>query len=171
MSPACATCAAAGRPGLEIPTRPSLRRPILTALVLSVVILAGPYVVPDSSTRSAGFKGQSSERVVLLDQAHHAIDPNRTVPPSEALLGCIRKYETGHGWDTRGDYTANGRYKGAYQFAQSTWNEAARTSVHTDWIGRNPATAPHEIQDSLAGHLYRQQGLRPWPTPNRKCRG
>ena len=145
---------------LRRPLRQQRNRGYVVALVASAVLLFAPALIPDAVP----------ERVALAERVHHAIDPNRAVPPSEALLGCIRKYETGGGTDTRGNYASNGRYKGAYQFDQRTWDAAARSSVHTDWYGRNPATAPHEIQDSMASHLYRQRGLQPWPTPKRKCR-
>lgn len=142
------------------------RKAALFGLVASLVLLSAPRFIEDSE--------RVELRVLSGKPVHHAHDPNRTPTPSEAMLACIRQWETGGGKNPDGNYAAvskSGTYRGAYQFDQPTWNEAARTSIHHDWIGRRPESAPHEIQDSMASHLYRQRGLDPWPTPSRKCRG
>lgn len=53
--------------------------------------------------------------------------------------------------------SADGRYRGKYQFLRSTWQ---------NWGGRggDPAEAPEEHQDSVALRLYRARGTAPWPT-------
>lgn len=53
-------------------------------------------------------------------------------------------------------------YKGAYQFAQSTWD---RTAVYAgyDWlVGRDPRDVSDYEQDVMAWELYLWQGNRPW---------
>ena len=61
--------------------------------------------------------------------------------------------------ESEGDPTAisaDGRYRGKYQFLRSTWQ---------NWGGRgsDPAEASEEHQDSVALRLYRARGTAPWP--------
>lgn len=82
------------------------------------------------------------------------------------LLACIRSYEQGAaGYGTN---TGNGYY-GAYQFDQSTWDNAVTNAGHPEWAGRRASEAPPEIQDAAAWQLYTERGLGPWPTPQRNC--
>ena len=51
--------------------------------------------------------------------------------------------------------SADGRYRGKYQFSRDTWRGLG---------GRgDPADAPESVQDRLALKLYRQSGRAPWP--------
>jgi Transglycosylase-like domain len=51
--------------------------------------------------------------------------------------------------------SADGVYRGKYQFDHATWAEVG---------GRgDPAAAPERVQDRLAARLYRQRGEAPWP--------
>lgn len=77
----------------------------------------------------------------------------------------------GGGWaalrrcESGGDYgavSANGSYRGAYQFSRSTWNSvASRTAPHL--VGVDPAAAAPADQDAMALALYRSSGSSPWP--------
>jgi hypothetical protein len=51
--------------------------------------------------------------------------------------------------------SADGRYRGKYQFSYSTWRNLGGTG--------DPAAAPEWLQDRLALKLYRQAGTAPWP--------
>ena len=51
--------------------------------------------------------------------------------------------------------SANGRYRGAYQFDQDTWESLGGGVAH--------AAAPPEEQDMRARMLYERSGSRPWP--------
>ena len=76
-----------------------------------------------------------------------------------AAWAALRKCESG------GNYQAvsgSGRYRGAYQFDQRTWDSVAAT-VLPDYIGVDPAAAPPSVQDTMAKTLYAQRGSRPWP--------
>lgn len=76
------------------------------------------------------------------------------------VLSCIRRYEQGRaGYATN---TGNGYY-GAYQFDLSTWRSVGG-------VGYPHRATPAE-QDYRAVLLIQKRGLRPWPTPNRLCRG
>ena len=53
--------------------------------------------------------------------------------------------------------SADGRYRGKYQFARATWKS---------WGGRgsDPAAAPEAEQDRVALRAYRALGTAPWPS-------
>jgi len=60
--------------------------------------------------------------------------------------------------ESGGDYTvvsATGRYRGAYQFDQRTWESVGGVG--------DPAAAPPAEQDLRAHLLYEQRGARAWP--------
>jgi hypothetical protein len=50
--------------------------------------------------------------------------------------------------------SADGRYRGKYQFDMATWRAMGGTG--------DPAEAPESVQDRLAIKLYRQRGTAPW---------
>ena len=72
-------------------------------------------------------------------------------------------YDTGkapqHGY---GAINPNGRYFGAYQFGQTTWNNTARHVNLGFLVGTRPDRAPMFVQDIMALSLYRWQGKAPW---------
>ncbi len=77
----------------------------------------------------------------------------------------------GGGWaalrrcESGGDYgavSANGTYRGAYQFSRSTWNSVAARS-NPRLVGVDPAAASPADQDAMALALYRSSGANPWP--------
>jgi peptidoglycan hydrolase-like protein with peptidoglycan-binding domain len=51
--------------------------------------------------------------------------------------------------------SADGVYRGKYQFTRSTWAQMGGSG--------DPAAAPESEQDSRAAQLYAQQGTAPWP--------
>ncbi len=89
---------------------------------------------------------------------------------AEAAAAASRN-SMGGGWaalrrcESGGNYravSANGTYRGAYQFSRSTWNSvAARNLPHL--VGVDPAAAAPADQDAMALALYRSSGSRPWP--------
>ena len=86
--------------------------------------------------------------------------PTTTIPPSAAaFLACIRARES------HGDYTAvsaNGLYRGAYQFTQSSWDLAATHAGRKDLVGVPPNEASPADQDAMALELYDMLGSAPW---------
>lgn len=65
-----------------------------------------------------------------------------------------------------GDYGAvssSGKYRGGYQFDQSSWNSAARHAGRPDLVGVDPAKASPADQDALARVWERVHGGDPWP--------
>jgi len=80
-------------------------------------------------------------------------------PALNPFLQCVVQAESG------GDYGAvspDGRYMGAFQFSQPTWNMAARTAGRPDLVGVPPNVASRAEQDTVAVTLYALDGERPW---------
>jgi len=78
---------------------------------------------------------------------------------SDPQLARLRACESG------GNYAAlspGGAYRGAYQFATSTWRSVAGRHF-PKWKDYDPAAAPGLVQDAMARALYLEQGRRPWP--------
>ena len=79
--------------------------------------------------------------------------------PSAAQWAALRQCESS------GNYAAvnpNGRYRGAYQFSQATWDWVAGIN-DPSLIGIDPAAATPAQQDSQAYALYALRGSSPWP--------
>ena len=75
----------------------------------------------------------------------------------KTVLAQIAECESG------GDITAvsaDGRYRGKYQFSRATWKALGGTG--------DPAEADEATQDALALQLYRERGLEPWPACSKK---
>jgi len=67
--------------------------------------------------------------------------------------------------ESSGNYSivsANGRYRGAYQFSQATWDWVAGVD-HPSLVGVDPSTAAPGDQDTMALALWRLRGWSPWP--------
>jgi hypothetical protein len=83
-------------------------------------------------------------------------------PALNPFLRCVVQDESG------GDYQAvspNGEYMGAFQFSQSTWNDAATLAGRPDLVGVPPNQASPADQDALAVALYSADGRQPWYDP------
>lgn len=94
-----------------------------------------------------------------------AADPppgSTTVPSLNSFLQCVIQAESG------GDYQAvspGGEYMGAFQFSQSTWNEAALLAGMPQLVNVPPDQATPAEQDDLAIALYNADGSHPWYDP------
>jgi hypothetical protein len=87
-----------------------------------------------------------------------------TDPGLPPFLQCVVREESG------GNYQAvspNGLYMGAFQFSQSTWNEAAQLAGLPGLVGVPPNDASKADQDTLAIALYDADGEQPWYDPCR----
>jgi cytoskeletal protein RodZ len=86
--------------------------------------------------------------------------PPTTIPASaSAFLACIRTRES------HGNYravSANGMYRGAYQFTQSSWDMVAAHAGRHDLVGVLPDRASPANQDAMALTLYEWMGSAPW---------
>jgi hypothetical protein len=82
------------------------------------------------------------------------------VPPSAAaFLACIRERES---HDNYGAVSANGMYRGAYQFTQASWDAAARHAGRPDLVGVPPNLVAPANQDAIALAEYEWLGAAPW---------
>lgn len=79
--------------------------------------------------------------------------------PSASAWAALRNCESG------GNYSItnpSGKYRGAYQFDQSTWDSIARRHA-PGLVGVDPAGASPSSQDAMAQALYSERGSDPWP--------
>jgi hypothetical protein len=87
----------------------------------------------------------------------------RSGGPSASQWAALRQCESS------GNYRAtnpSGKYRGAYQFDQPTWNSvASRRAPHL--VGVDPAAASPGDQDAMARALYSDRGRSPWPSCGR----
>lgn len=77
------------------------------------------------------------------------------------FLTCTRAHES----DSSGGYRAvssDGRYRGAYQFLQATWDAAVAGAGFGEFVGVPAEQVPPEIQDAAAAFLYSVRGNAPW---------
>ncbi len=71
----------------------------------------------------------------------------------------LRQCESGNNYAS---LAAGGRFRGAYQFLQSTWNWVA-DQVAPQLVGVDPIDAAPGDQDNMALNLYRMRGAGQWP--------
>lgn len=82
---------------------------------------------------------------------------------SDASLARLRQCESGGNYNIT---SPGGAYRGAYQFAVSTWNAVAGRHFPR-FVGVDPAYAAPEVQDAMARALYLEMGRSPWPVCGR----
>jgi len=105
---------------------------------------------------------QTSTVTAVVDAASGADALNLTDPPLNAFLQCVVQAESGGNYSA---VSANGMYMGAFQFSQSTWNEAAMLASLPQLVGVPPNEATKAEQDTLAVALYAADGEQPWYDP------
>ncbi|MGH9089399.1 MAG: hypothetical protein ACRDYZ_15035 [Acidimicrobiales bacterium] len=91
---------------------------------------------------------------------------SQAVPTLPPFLRCVVHAESA------GDYqivSPTGRYMGAFQFAQGTWNYAAQLAGRPDLVGVAPYRASVADQNALALALYSAVGEQPWYDPCRSA--
>jgi Transglycosylase-like domain len=107
-------------------------------------------------------------------KVHHvpAFRPESPTPAANPLandefLECTRGYESIYagGYAAVGD---GGRYRGAYQFDQPTWDGTAEHLHRFDLVGVPADRAAPAVQDLFAYTLYKWQGAGHW---NGRCAG
>jgi hypothetical protein len=114
---------------------------------------------PSTATSPVTTSAPPSGVVALTDLSAPLPDLPPGLPPEEAWAA-VRRCESG------GNYRAvsrSGRYRGAYQFDQQTWESVG---------GRgDPAAALPIEQDARAKHLFVLRGARAWPVCGRALIG
>lgn len=85
---------------------------------------------------------------------------NDTLAPSDDGLYRLRTCES---TDRYNITNKSGKYMGAYQFDQRTWNGAAQGNGLVELVNVKPHHAPPEAQDALARAVFEDRGRSPWP--------
>ncbi|MCA9329532.1 transglycosylase family protein, partial [Candidatus Saccharibacteria bacterium] len=85
---------------------------------------------------------------------------NNTLSPSDASLSRLRECEASGQYNIT---NKSGKYMGAYQFDQRTWNGAAKGNGLVELINVKPHHASPQAQDAMARVLYEDRGRSPWP--------
>ena len=98
-----------------------------------------------------GIAGPLTLRALGLSGTTRTPSRKRTTAPS-ALLAKIAACESG---GNPRAVSADGRYRGKYQFSRATWRALGGTG--------DPARAPEALQDRLAAKLLASSGTSPWP--------
>jgi peptidoglycan hydrolase-like protein with peptidoglycan-binding domain len=99
-----------------------------------------------------GVVGPLTRRSLGLAPFSHTAVRGRSVRVPSALE---RIAQCESGGDPRA-VSADGTYRGKYQFSRETWRRLGGTG--------DPADAPEWLQDRLALKLYRQSGTGAWPS-------
>ena len=87
-----------------------------------------------------------------------ATEPTRDVLTDDELLR-LRNCESTDNYEA---VNPSGKYRGAYQFDQTTWDGVAER--HFPWLeGVDPAAAEPWWQDAMARALWSERGRQPWP--------
>jgi len=76
--------------------------------------------------------------------------------PAAATGGALQAIAACESGGDPGAVSADGRYRGEYQFDAQTWQSVGGTG--------DPAAAPEAEQDARAQALMAQRGSSPWPT-------
>jgi hypothetical protein len=117
-------------------------------------------------------KAAEAARKAEAEQKAAAARRNTLPPPVPTTAAAPREGDpTADQWaalrqcEASGNYAAvssGGRFRGAYQFDQATWDLIARQSF-PHLVGVDPAKASPADQDAVALALYRIRGTSPWP--------
>lgn len=92
--------------------------------------------------------------------------PAPPTEPTAAQWATLRQCEA---WGNYAVVSGNGKYFGAYQFSQGTWDNIARASGRSDLVGVRPSDASPADQDALALSLWRTSGWSSWPSCGKKA--
>jgi hypothetical protein len=133
-----------------------------TVAMPSAVAVPLPVVAPDDAVPD----------LAAATAADTVTVPAVTVPavtvPTEMVLAAgpsASQWEALRQCESNGDYAItnpSGKYRGAYQFARSTWDSVAQRHAPS-LVGADPAAASPADQDAMALALHSERGAKPWP--------
>lgn len=157
----------------QAPETEAMVDPVVASTVDSHIDEHGPRVVGPQESMGVGTDGWN---VHTTQHAHRPAQefvglPTDRLPvpwfppgPDASKWAALRQCESS------GNYAitnASGKYRGAYQFDQPTWDSIAeRHAPHL--VGVDPAAASPADQDAVAFALYSERGARPWPQCGRE---
>lgn len=108
----------------------------------------------------------SSQKPIMSEASFmRVVEINSTMAPSDSSLLRLRQCESTNRYNIT---NKSGKYMGAYQFDQRTWNNTAKTNGLAEFVGQNPHRTPAAVQDAMARGLYSQRGRSPWPECGRR---
>jgi hypothetical protein len=143
---------AARRRRIRSRSRSSATIAAVAMTILTGAALAAEPVSPagDSTGEVPRLEG-GGKRSASGDGERRRSRPRRAAVQLPAVLGQIAQCESG---GNPGAVSADGTYRGKYQFDVQTWRSLGGTG--------DPAAAPEAVQDRLALQLYRTRGTAPW---------
>lgn len=155
-APVTSTTTAAPEPLTPQPTTPPVTAapapttaaPTTAAPTTAAPTTAAPTTVPPADE--------------LVAEAPQSAEPESLAPstPTPEQWAALRQCEASGNYSI---VSSNGRYHGAYQFYQPTWDGLAQQLGRTDLVGLAPSQAAPADQDALALLLWQQRGNQPWP--------
>jgi hypothetical protein len=125
----------------------------LTAERTAAQAAAAESPAPPKASKPARAAGRATTTTTLASSP--GAGTTTTVPQSSGsndMWAALRKCESGGNYSA---VSASGRYRGAYQFDQQTWESVGGSG--------DPAAAPPAEQDYRAKLLYQRRGPRAWP--------
>jgi hypothetical protein len=137
---------------------PTTGAPATTTATAAAVAAAPPSTTSTTIARPQPTAPPTTAAPVVKAALPPVVAPGPS-PTAAQFLACVRQRES------HGDYravSASGTFRGAYQFAQSSWDLTARHAGRTDLVGVLPDQASPADQDALALSLYLWQGTKPW---------
>ncbi len=124
-----------------------------------------PDVAPDDAVEDDAVVANTTTAPAA--EAPQAVEPEAAAPESPASSApTAEQWAALRQCEASGNYSivsSNGRYHGAYQFYQPTWDGLAAQLGRNDLIGVAPSQAAPADQDALALLLWQQRGNQPWP--------
>lgn len=153
-----ATAPTTAAPVTTSTTVPTTTAPLSTPTTTTVPTSTTTTTAPTTTTTAPTTTAARSERGGSGGAGESEDAPADAPTPAQwaALRAC----------ESDGDYTAvsgSGRYFGAYQFHQSTWDWLARISGRSEAVGQPPSEASPALQDALARLLWQRSGPGQWP--------
>jgi hypothetical protein len=118
--------------------------------------LAAARTTTPSSPRSTT---TSPPPTTTISSPTTTVTPVPTGGPTAEQWAALRNCESSGRYDA---ISPSGRYRGAYQFSQATWDWVASFS-NPALVGVDPAAASIADQDAQAFALYDRNGAGPWP--------
>ena len=122
-------------------------------------LAAARKAADEARKADAAQKAAAARRATESATAARAAPAPRSGDPTAEQWARLRDCESAGNYSAT---SAGGRFRGAYQFDQATWDQAAQ-AYFPNLLGVDPAAASPADQDAVALVLFRQRGTSPWP--------
>jgi len=154
-------------------------KPVLPVFCIAIALLISGCTPDGAKAVAREVYGLELSDTQAKAVAEHHAQPKASPAPQGQLVSVHASLPAGTtaaGWarlrncESGGRYgitNRSGKYMGAYQFDQGTWNGIARR-INGAYVGVRPHHAPPAVQDAMAYQLWRDRGRYPWPHCGRK---